>query len=107
VTDPLLDGALVPDRSRELFKAFCACATGCAQEDVLAAAINLLLNGIRQSCATQLEAAMVFDELSAKAKHLLLEAHYHGDGTRRNIFPFTQVLEVNNLDNWPKNKFNR
>lgn len=96
--DPLASvNGFVPTRERELFKAFCQAAHGHDGQDVFGASINMVLNVIRQSCPTQAQAAKMFDEIAAKAKHLLLEAHYHGDGKRKNIFPYTQVLTVNEV----------
>jgi hypothetical protein len=92
--DPLHSDRVVPDRARELFGALSQCANGFSSDEVANAAINLLLNSIRQSHATQNGAARAFDEMAGRAKHLLLEAHYHGDGKRRNIFPYTQHLDV-------------
>jgi hypothetical protein len=98
--DPLHSAQFTPDRTRELFGALSQCASGFSASEVAGAAINLLLNAIRQTHATQSGAAKAFDEHAGRAKHLLLEKHYHGDGSRRNIFPFEQRLEVPPPEEW-------
>lgn len=95
--DPLHSAQFVPDRTRELFDALSKCASGFSASEVAGAAINLLLNAIRQSHSTRDRAAKAFDEHAGRAKYLLLEKHYHNDGSRRNIFPFAQHLTVEEL----------
>jgi hypothetical protein len=96
----------VPDRPRELFAQLSKVCHGFSSEEVAAAAINLMINAIRQTNEMQSGAARSFDELAGRAKHLLLEQHYSGDGKRRNVFPHTQTLEIG-PPGWNKNRIMR
>lgn len=90
--DPLL--ASGPDRQRELFMKLCREADGFSSEDVLGAAINLIVNGIRQAYASRDKADTAIEQKLAQAK-ALLDQHYDGMGKRRNgLFPFHQVIQI-------------
>lgn len=89
--DPLRKSG--PDQQRELFNAFCKVATGFSTEEVMGAALNLLVNALRQAHPTQAKALSRLDEISAAAK-TLLASHYDALGRRRNIFPFHQTIEL-------------
>lgn len=104
--DPLKDASLIPERPRQLFEKLSKSADGFTANEVATAAINLLINSIRQSKATRDEAAKAFDELTGQAKHLLLEKHYHGNGQRRNVFPHNQIIQVGPPD-WSKSTIHR
>ena len=106
MTDPLRDPKLVPDRTRELFEKLSKAADGSSASEVANAALSLLIGSIRQAKPTRDGAEKMFDELAGRAKHLLLEQHYHGNGQRRNIFPHHQVIEVGPPD-WSKNTIHR
>lgn len=92
--DPLKDKNLVPDRARELFEIMSKACDGFSAGDVLAASINMVVNCVRQSKPTRMQAEQLFDRVTGEAKHMLLERHYHGDGSRRNIFPHVQHVNV-------------
>jgi hypothetical protein len=74
---------------------------------VIGAAVNLLVNAIRQNVETRSGAERVFDELFGRAKNILLEQHYDPvTGKRRNIFPFTQHVHAAHIqddDSFRKN----
>lgn len=82
-----------PDQQRELFNMFCKVASGFGTDEVAGAAINLLVNALRQAHSTQPKALARLDEIAATAKGLLAQ-HYDALGRRRNIFPFHQTIEV-------------
>lgn len=90
--DPLRTSG--PDAEQELFRAFGQAATGYPFEIALGAALNIILNGVRQSEETREGARAKFDELVSKGRFILLEKHYDAMGKRRNVFPFTQHIEV-------------
>lgn len=93
-----------PDRERELFGMLGKVATGFDGDVVVGAAMNLLVNAVRQRCATRQEAERYFDELVGKSKNLLLEQHYDPvTNRRRNIFPFTQHVHAE-LVHWDPSK---
>jgi hypothetical protein len=102
--DPMKNPHLVPDRQRELFENLSAVCHGFSGAEVMVASINLMCNTIRQSAPHRDRAERMFDEAAGKAKQVLLERHYHGDGSRRNIFPHTQIIEMGPPDKRPFRK---
>lgn len=89
--DPLRKSG--PDQQRELFAAFCKVAHGFSTEDAIGAAMNVLVNALRQAHGTQAAALARLDELAAGSKGLLA-SHYDALGRRRNVFPFHQTIEL-------------
>ena len=83
----------VPDRQRELFNKFSATATGHTAGDVIGAAINLLINAIRQSAPDWQKAEALFDEHLGISKQLLKD-HYDSHGRKKGIFPYDQTIAV-------------
>lgn len=83
-----------PEAEKTLFKEMVSVANGYPLDVVSGAAINILVNAVRQMNSTQKEALVSFDELVSKAKTLLLDQHYDNLGNRKNIFPFHQTIEV-------------
>jgi hypothetical protein len=88
--DPLKE---TPDAERQLFNVLAAASRGFTNEQVVGAAVNLLVNVLRQSNATRRGAFEATDRAHA-AMRQVLDAHYDASGRRRNIFPFHQVIEV-------------
>lgn len=86
---------------RQLFDAFAKTANGFQREQVVGAAINLVVNALRQTHSTQRKALDDFDMLTARVRALLAE-HYDVLGRRRNIFPFHQTIEMPMFDARPK-----
>lgn len=84
---------------RQLFEALSRVATGFSTDQVIEASAVLLINVLRQSCPTRQGAERKFDEISAKAKQVLLSEHYDALGRRRNVFPFNQTVEVSPVIN--------
>jgi len=100
--DPM--NASGPERGRQLFQEFSRVATGHDQHVVTDAAINMLVNSIRQSCATRQEAERAYDEIFGRTKGLLLDQHYDPvTNRRRNVFPFTQHVHAE-LVHWDPTK---
>lgn len=89
--DPML--LATPDNQRELFRRMSRAADGFSTEDVIGAAVNVLLNAIRQSQPTRTKAERRFDELFGRSKAVLLD-HYDTLGRKRGIFPYDQVIEA-------------
>jgi hypothetical protein len=90
--DPLLG---LPEQERLLFKAFKQASAGKNVDAVLGAALNIVINTIRQMEPTRAEAEARYDALFGRAKTLLLERNYDSvTGKRRTIFPFTQVIKA-------------
>ncbi|HJT63082.1 MAG TPA: hypothetical protein VJ797_15540 [Burkholderiales bacterium] len=87
-----------PEAERELFRALSNVCNGFPNEAVVGAAVNMLVNAIRQSHSTRQGAADALDQLVAKVRILLLDQHYDALGNRRNVFPFHQKIEVPHMD---------
>lgn len=97
--DPLLKAST--DNTRELFTRFAQQSHGFATEDVIGAAINLLVNGIRQTYPTRDKAEKQYDELMGRTKSVLLN-HYDHSGRKQGVFPFTQTINAKMVDMRPK-----
>lgn len=81
-----------------LFRKFSHEASGHAVEDAIGAALNILVNAVRQAHPTRGGAERSYDEHVGRAKHLLLN-HYDGmTGRRHNIFPHHQVIQMPHLE---------
>jgi uncharacterized protein (DUF1697 family) len=85
------------DQERELFTRFSREANGFSKDAVVGAAVNLLLNAMRQSCQTRNKAEAAFDDLFGRAKSILVD-HYGSLGRKRGIFPYDQTIVVNHFD---------
>jgi hypothetical protein len=84
-----------PERQKAMFDAFVQIASGSPSDIVLGAALNLLVNALRQSAHTKDKAERDFNELVLnKGKSLLFEHYDSVTGKRRSVFPFTQVVEM-------------
>jgi len=86
-----------PDQQKEVFNLMAKAAHGFSSEDVMGAAVNLLVNALRQAHARRMTAEARYDEVTARAKELLM-SHYDAMGQRRNIFPFHQHIVVPLID---------
>jgi len=94
--DPLQSG---PEQERRVFEAFNRAASGHDYNVVAGAAMNLLANTVRQSCATRQQAERMFDELAGRSKNLLLEQHYDPvSNKRRQVFAHTQHVHAKLVD---------
>lgn len=82
-----------PDAEKALFDALAKVCNGFASEQVVGAALNLVVNAIRQANATDKGALNAADAAHAAIRRILV-AHYDNVGKRRNIFPFHQKVEV-------------
>jgi hypothetical protein len=89
--DPLAKAG--PDQQRELFTRFCSAANGFQAEDVIGAAINVLVNALRQAHTTRDKAMVAADEKAAKIKELLA-ANYTSAGRVKGVFPYNQTIEL-------------
>jgi hypothetical protein len=85
----------LPEQERFLFDQFKQAAAGKNVDAVIGAAINILINVLRQMEPTRKEAEARWDMLSGRGKTLLLDRHYDSvTGKRKTIFPFTQVVKM-------------
>jgi len=82
---------------RELFTLFTRAANGFSTDDAIGAAVNIVINALRQSCTTRQEAEIAFDELFGKSKSTLMN-HYDSLGRKRGVFPYNQTIEVAHFD---------
>ncbi len=91
MTDPLKVHG--PDNQRILFGLLADLCKGFSTEDVTGAAINLLINAVRQAHPSRDAAMQSVDHMVANAKSLLAQ-NYDLTGKRRNVFPFHQNIEM-------------
>lgn len=89
--DPLIQAT--PDAPRELFARFSVAANGFPTDAAIGAAANMIINAIRQQCATRQDAERAMDELFGRTKSVLVD-HYDMLGRKRGIFPYDQVISV-------------
>lgn len=90
--DPLRDR---PGEETELFRAMTGACHGHTTEAVVGAAVNVLVNAVRQSAPSRQQAEQLFDDLMGRTKSLLLEKHYDSvTGRRRSVFPFNQTINA-------------
>ncbi len=89
--DPLMN-AHAP-AGQTLFKAISSTASGFPAEDVVNAAVNLMINAIRQQCATRADAGRVFDDMFGRSKQILMN-HYDSVGRLRGVFPYDQTIHT-------------
>lgn len=83
-----------PDQALELFRAFSKVAHGFSAEDVISAATNILVNGIRQSYDRRPGAEARYDELFGRTKSMLLSHYDSVTGRRKSVFPFNQEIRM-------------
>jgi hypothetical protein len=93
--DPIFKASA--DQQRELFTRFAREARNCPVELVIGAALNVVVNALRQTYQTRANAERRYDELFGIMKTLLLD-HYDSLGRKKGIFPYNQNLEVPLLD---------
>ena len=90
--DPLLRSS--SEYQKILFKKFSEAANGFQVEDAIGAALNVLINALRQTYDSRQKAEIRCNELLGKTKQVLLD-HYDGTGRRKQgVFPFDQTLQV-------------
>ena len=78
-----------------LFDAFAMASTGKNADAVMGAAINIIMNAIRQNYPTREGAEQKIDELFGRGKTLLLANHYDSvTGRRRSVIPHTQIVRM-------------
>lgn len=89
-SDPLLKSS--SEQQLELFKKLTKECSGQSAEAVIGAAINLLINAVRQAYPNLREAGARYDEVAGRGRQSLTE-HYDGvTGKRRGIFAHDQVI---------------
>jgi len=92
VSDPLKN---LPSQEELLFRMFTQFSVGKNLDAVMGAAINVLINAIRQSYPRRNDAEAKMSELFGRAIQLLLHNHYDSvTGLRRNVFPHTQIVRM-------------
>lgn len=95
-----------PNKQLELFKKCAHECNGYPSDDVIGAAVNLLINALRGAYGDRRQVEARFNDLVGRSKQALLD-HYDGvSGKRRNIFPFDQRIEMPlfiDKDVWKRN----
>lgn len=86
-----------PDAARELFRRLSVDCNGFCRDDVLTAAANLIINGLRQQHGDRASAEREFDALFGRSKQVLVD-HYDSLGRKRGIFPYDQHIHLPLVD---------
>src|SRR5688572_2958918 len=81
-----------PEKEVELFRALSKVSTGFAQDEVINAVLNVLVNALRQGYASRRDAEARFDELMGRTKSVLLGHYDSVSGRRKGVFAFDQVI---------------
>lgn len=97
--DPLLRAG--PGQQQELFRRFVREAAGFSLEDVIGAAMNVLINAVRQSSPTWRVAEARYDEWTSRFKSVM-RSHFDASGRRRSVFPFHQEVVMDHFDSRDK-----
>lgn len=93
--DPLRDTG--PVSQEELFDRLAAVCHGFPAEAVHGAAVNLLINSLRQTYPTWDKCEIAFDEVFGQGKSILSN-HYDSLGRKRGIFPYTQNIAMQHFN---------
>jgi hypothetical protein len=92
VSDPLKN---LPQNEKLLFDVITRASIGMPLDAVMGAAVNVLINAIRQNYPLRKDAEQKFDELFGRGKQMLLANHYDAvTGRRRTVIPHTQVVRM-------------
>ncbi len=83
----------ISEQQQLLFKRFTGVAHGFANAEVAGAALNILVNSIRQNAHSRVKAQQAMDQYVEQARNMLAE-HYNGHGRKKGIFPYHQVIAV-------------
>lgn len=79
--------------ARELLGRFGKAAHDFSYGAIVAAALNLLVNGLRQAHDRRDAALARYDQLAAEGRAKLADS-FDAAGRRRNVFPYDQRVEV-------------
>lgn len=77
-----------------LFEEFGRLCSGHPSDEVISAAMNIVLNVVRQHTAGRREAEATLNEVHGKAMSALLSHYDPVTNRRRSVVPFDQVLNV-------------
>lgn len=92
VSDPLRN---LQGQEEMLFRIFSQASVGKNADAVMGAAVNVLINAIRQNYPTRDGAEQKIDELFGRGKTMLLANHYDSvTGKRRSVIPHTQIVRM-------------
>ena len=92
VSDPLRN---LQGQEEMLFRIFSQASVGKNADAVMGAAINVLINAIRQNYPTRDGAEHKISELFGRAAQMLLANHYDSvTGRRRTVIPHTQIVRM-------------
>jgi len=75
-----------------LFGAISAVCTGHPYDEVLSAAMNVILNCVRQNVGHRTDAIGRMNELFGRGMNALMEHYDPTTGRRRSVVPFDQVI---------------
>lgn len=90
--DPLQNA---PDQAaRQLFEQFQNLSAGRTADSVIGAAVNILINAIRQMEPFRKDAEARWDALFGRGKSILMDHYDPVTGRKKSIIPHTQVVKA-------------
>lgn len=91
-TDPLATAS--SEQQKRLFTQMAKASAGHSVEEVMGAALNVIVNAIRQTYPSRDKAMLVADEKSAKLKELLAANYTRTGGRLQGAYPFNQTIHA-------------
>lgn len=90
--DPLLNA---PDQAaRQLFEAYQKLSAGRTADSVIGAAVNILINAIRQMDPLRKDAEARWDTLFGRGKTILMDHYDPVTGRKKSVIPHTQIIRA-------------
>jgi len=82
-----------PDQQRILFAAMAQASRGHSMDEVIGAALNIVVNALRQTYPSREKALVAADQKAAQFKDILSKC-YTSAGRLNGVFPFNQHIEM-------------
>ena len=82
---------------QRLFAQVAQLMSGFGYDDVIDCSANLLINALRQKYPKRRDALEKYSEIVTKVGNLIAANYDPTTGNRRNVFPFTQTIDLNHF----------
>jgi hypothetical protein len=90
--DPLMNA---PDQAaRQLFEAYQKLSSGRTADSVIGAAVNILINAIRQMEPFRKDAEARWDAIFGRGKTILMDHYDPVTGRKKSVIPHTQIVKA-------------
>lgn len=88
---------VIAQNAQLLFQKITQLATGASYDAVVDCSANLLVNALRQQYPKRRDALEKYSEIVTKVGNILAQHYDSTTGNRRNIFPFTQTIDMSHF----------